>query len=170
MANPKLRFRFFEPEVDTNLPLTDGTVQIEGFDLERVSGEADAWDQGFGALVGLKVAGAPYVCIPAFPNRKFRMAYIQVNARAGLETAKHLEGRKVGIHQWNNTAGMWARGALQNYYGVDLASIDWLAAKTDAPPELPPGIHIRPLPSGSGAVDERLDALLVEGELDAVIT
>ena len=70
MANPKLRFRFFEPDIDTNQPLADGTVRIDGFDLERVSGEADAWDQGLGALPGMLAAGAPIVCIPAFPIRR----------------------------------------------------------------------------------------------------
>src|SRR5690242_2166786 len=125
----KLRFRFFEPDVDTNLPFTDGTVKIEGFDLERVSGPADAWDQGFGQLMGMMVAGEPVVCIPAFPNRKFRLSYIQVNAKAGIETAKDLEGKRVGIHFWANTAGVWIRGALQNYYQVDLTSIRWLSAR-----------------------------------------
>lgn len=168
MPNPKLRFRFFEPDVDTNLPFTDGTVTIEGFDLECVSGEADAWDQGFGALVGMMAAGAPYVCIPAFPNRKFRLSYIQVNSAAGIETAKDLEGKRVGIPQWNNTAGMWARGALQNYYEVDITRIDWLAVKPEGA-STPAGVQLRPLPAGEGPGDQRLDALLLAGELDAVI-
>ncbi|HLH24724.1 MAG TPA: ABC transporter substrate-binding protein [Chloroflexota bacterium] len=169
MANPKLRFRFFEPDVDTNLPLTDGTVTIDGFDLERVSGPADAWDQGMGQLPALLAAGEPIVCIPAFPNRKFRLSYIQVNAKAGIESAKDLEGKRVGIHFWGNTAGVWARGALQNYYHVDLARIDWLAARPEPPPHLPAGIKIRPLPEHTGPADLFMDALLVDGELDAVI-
>src|SRR6476661_2563182 len=134
MVNPKLRFRFFEPDVDTNLPLTDGTVKIDGFDLERVSGEADAWDQGMGQLPAKLAAGEPIVCIPAFPNRKFRQSYIQVNARAGIESAKDLEGKRVGIQFWSNTAGVWIRGALQNYYQVDLTRIDWLTMRPGAPP------------------------------------
>jgi 4,5-dihydroxyphthalate decarboxylase len=169
MANPKLRFRFFEPDIDTNLPLTDGTVKIDGFDLERVSGEADAWDQGLGSLPALKAAGEPIICIPAFPNRKFRLSYIQVNAKAGIESAKDLEGKRVGIHFWNNTAGVWIRGALQNYYNVDLTRIDWLADRPDAPPNLPAGIKIRPLPEHTGPADRVMDSLLVDGELDAVV-
>jgi 4,5-dihydroxyphthalate decarboxylase len=169
MANPKLRFRFFEPEVDTNLPFTDGTVKIDGFDLERVSGEADAWDQGMGQLPALLAAGAPVVCIPAFPNRKFRLSYVQVNARAGIESPRDLEGKRVGIHFWPNTAGVWARGALQNYYQVDLTRIDWRASRPEPPPNLPAGIKIRPLPAHSGPADLLMDSLLVEGELDAVV-
>ncbi|HVA23507.1 MAG TPA: hypothetical protein VMW62_03865 [Chloroflexota bacterium] len=168
MPNPKLRFRFFEPDVDTNLPLIDGAAKIQGFDLERASGEADAWEQGFGALMGLMVAGAPCICIPAFPNRKFRLSYIQVNSAAAIASAKDLEGKRVGIPQWNNTAGVWARGALQNYYHVDLGRIDWLAVKPEGASP-PSGVRIRPLPAGDGPGDERLDALLLAGELDAVI-
>jgi hypothetical protein len=37
MANPKLRFYFREPTIDTNLPITDGTVKIDGFDWEFVA-------------------------------------------------------------------------------------------------------------------------------------
>ena len=170
MANPKLRFRFFEPCIDTNLPLTDGTVSIEGFEMERVSGEADVWDQGLGLLPALKATGEPIVCIPAFPNRKFRLSYIQVNTTVGINSPKDLEGKRVGIHFWNNTAGVWIRGALQNYYKVDLTSIDWLANKTDAPPNLPAGIKIRPLPDHTGPADVLMDQLLVEGELDGVIS
>src|ERR671924_1199076 len=36
MANPKLRFYFREPTIDTNIPITDGTVKIEG------TGDADS--------------------------------------------------------------------------------------------------------------------------------
>jgi 4,5-dihydroxyphthalate decarboxylase len=169
MANPKLRFRFFEPEGDTNLPFTDGTVKIDGFDLERVSGPADAWDQGLGVLPSMLMAGAPIVCIPAFPNRKFRLSYIQVNEKANIESAKDLEGKRVGISFWNNTAGVWIRGALQNYYQVDLARVDWLASRPAAPPSLPAGIKIRPLPEHTGPADRFMDSLLVDGELDAVI-
>ena len=161
MANPKLRFRFREPTVDTNLPISDGTVKIEGFDLELTEGEADARDEGFGALVQRKVQGAPDVCIPAFPNRKFRLSYIYVNAAAGIETPSDLEGRRVGVFGWGNTAGVWARGALQNYYGVDLTSVDWLTVRDDGA-STAGGIEVR-------AVEGDLDAMLLAGELDAVI-
>jgi 4,5-dihydroxyphthalate decarboxylase len=169
MSAPTLRFRFFEPNVDTNRPFTDGTVGIEGFALERVDGEADAWEQGFSALVGPVAAGEPIVCIPAFPNRKFRLGYIQVRSSAGIEAPRDLEGRRVGIYQWNNAASVWARGALQNYYNVDLTSIDWRAGKTAAPPTLPAGIHISALPEHKGPPDRIMEHMLIEGELDAVL-
>ena len=169
MPNPKLRFYFREPTIDTNIPITDGTVKIDGFDFEFVGSEdqADAWDCGFAARVRAYARGLPHISIPAFPNRKFRLAYIYVNAKAGIDSPLDLESKRVGIMQWDNTAGVWARGALQHYYGVDLTRIKWLAprVKKDGVAE---GIHIEQL-SGGDDLDVLLDGLLVSGALDAVI-
>jgi 4,5-dihydroxyphthalate decarboxylase len=164
MADPKLRFRFHEPTIDLNRPISEGTVKVDGFTLELVDreGDADAWDHGFGALVRDKVNNAPYVCIPAFPNRKFRLSYIFVNGAAKIDCPRDLEDKRVGISSWGNTAGVWARGALQNFYGVDLTRIKWFAPRPDATP-VAPGIRIERLPKGGS------DALLLAGELDAVI-
>jgi len=169
MSNAKLRFYFREPTIDTNIPITDGTVKMEGFDWEFVDNEddADAWDCGFAARVRAYAKGLPHISIPAFPNRKFRLAYIFVNSQAGIETAKDLEGRRVGIMQWDNTAGVWARGALQHFYGVDLRRINWMAARAKKE-GVAEGIRIEKI-DGTGEADVLMDNLLLAGKLDAVI-
>ena len=169
MADPKLRFYFREPTVDTNRPITDGTVKVEGFGFEIVNREedADAWDCGFAARVRAHAKGARHLSIPAFPNRKFRLSYIFVNAKARIESPRDLEEKRVGIMQWDNTAGVWARGALQHYYGVDLTRINWLATRVHAE-GVAEGIRIEKLEAG-GDADAILDAHLVDGALDAVI-
>jgi 4,5-dihydroxyphthalate decarboxylase len=169
MPSPKLRFYFREPTIDTNIPITDGTIKIEGFEWEFVFREddADAWDCGFAARLRAHATKEPHISIPAFPNRKFRHAYIFVNSKAGIETAKDLEGKRVGIMQWDNTAGVWARGALQHYYGVDLKRIDWLSPRVrkDGVAE---GFVIGKI-DATGDPDTLLDNLLIEGKIDAVI-
>lgn len=169
MPNPKLRFYFREPTIDTNIAITDGAVKIDGFDFEcvRSEDEADAWDCGFAARVRAYAQGLPHISIPAFPNRKFRLAYIFVNSKAGIHSPKDLEGRRIGIMQWDNTAGVWARGALQHYYGVDLRRIKWLAAKAKKEGVVE-GIHIEQI-DGGGDPDALLDGMLSDGRLDAVI-
>lgn len=169
MPDPKLRFYFREPTIDTNIPITDGTVKIDGFDFEFVGSEdqADAWDCGFAARVRAYARGLPHISIPAFPNRKFRLSYIFVNSKAGLRAPKDLEGKRVGIMQWDNTAGVWARGALQHYYGVDLTRIHWLAPRVKKE-GVAEGIRIEEL-EGRGDADALLDGLLADGALDAVI-
>jgi len=169
MANPKLRFYFREPTIDTNIPITDGTVKIDGFEWQFIPNEeeADAWDCGFAARVRAYAQGLPHISIPAFPNRKFRLSYIFVNSKAGINSAKDLEGKRVGIMQWDNTAGVWARGALQHYYDVDLTRIQWLAARPKKE-GVAQGIRIEKL-DGGGDADTLLDKLLVNGTIDTVI-
>jgi 4,5-dihydroxyphthalate decarboxylase len=166
MTVPKLRIHFREPTVDLNLPITDGTVKVDGFEIEFVAdenGEYDVWDDGFGARVVEQSEHAPVISVPAFTNRKFRLSYIYVNSAADIESPKDLEGRRVGIMAWNNTAGIWARGALQHTYGVDLKSICWCSTQPRRR-SLKTEFTIEPLPKPGS-----LDSLLTSGDLDAVI-
>ena len=151
MPNPKLRLGFREPEIDTNRPFVDGTVKVEGFDLEisnfRGPEFIDAWDASFGGLMQTKGKGEhPYVSIPAFPNRKFRLAYIYVNSAAGIASPRDLEGKRVFV---SSTAGIWARGALLNHYKVDFTRIHWFMPGPKAK-SWAPGIHVEALPKLSG--------------------
>ena len=165
MPDPKLRLGFREPDVDTNMPFVDGSVKIEGFDLEIVPftgpDSVDAWDASFGGLMQTKGKGDhPFVSIPAYPNRKFRLQYIFVNNKSGIEEPHDLEGKRVFV---SSTAGVWARGALQNYYEIDFTRIRWVMSGSEAKPWAP-GINVEPLPRGAN-----LDEMLLSGELDAVI-
>jgi 4,5-dihydroxyphthalate decarboxylase len=173
MAEPILRLGIADH--DLNTAIIDGSVTVEGFHLDIAhgtndgaihsllrEGKLDACEYSFGSYMAERSRGVPYIAVPAFPNRKFRLSYIFVNTSAGVSGPRDLEGRRVGILTWSNTAGIWARGALHHHYDVDLASIRW-CSRLPAPSELPPGVAIEHLPGAS------LDDLLVAGELDAVI-
>jgi 4,5-dihydroxyphthalate decarboxylase len=172
-AGPTIRLGIADH--DLNRPILDGTVRVEGFELDIAhgtddgaihsllrEGKIDACEYSFGTYMGEKARGVPFIAIPAFPNRKFRLSYIFVNSAAGIGAPMDLEGKRVGILAWNNTAGVWARGALQNYYGVDIQRIQWFSA-APRPASLPDAISIQPIPPG------KLNDLLVAGDLDAVI-
>ena len=173
MADPVIRLGIADH--DLNAAILDGTVKVEGFELDVAhgtndgaihqllrDGAIDACEYSFGTYMAETARGVPRIAVPAFPNRKFRLSYLFVNSEAGIKEPRDLEGKKVGILAWNNTAGIWARGALQHYYGVDLTRIKWHCANP-APSSLPDGITIQPIPRGS------MDPLLVSGELDAVL-
>src|SRR5262245_31132483 len=123
---PKLRLGIADH--DLNAAIIDGTVPVEGFELDIThstddgaiharlrEGQLDACEYSYGAYLMEKARGVPFIAIPAFPNRKFRLSYIFVNRAAGIEGPKDLEGKRVGILSWGNTAGIWARGALQHH-------------------------------------------------------
>jgi 4,5-dihydroxyphthalate decarboxylase len=111
------------------------------------------------------------VAIPVFPSRVFRHSAIYVGRNPGITEPKDLEGRKVGIPEWAQTAGIYVRGLLQHEYRVDLARIDWYQAGVQQPGRiekvklnLPAGVRITPVP------DKSLAQMLASGELDAVIS
>jgi 4,5-dihydroxyphthalate decarboxylase len=72
--------------------------------------------------------GRGFTAIPIFPHRIFRHRDIWLSAACGIEEPKQLTGRRVGIQSWTNSASVWQRGLLAQDFGVDLKSIEWVAA------------------------------------------
>lgn len=130
--------------------------------------EWDASEMSFAKGVSALSQPAPdIVAIPVFPSRVFRHSAIY----SKLKDPKELQGKRVGIPEWAQTAGIYVRGLLQHEYGVDLARIDWVQAGVREPGrvekvalKLPPGVRITPAP------DKTLAGMLASGELDAVIS
>ena len=111
------------------------------------------------------------ICLPVFISRVFRHSAIYVAESSKIRTAKDLEGKRVGIPEWAQTAGIYVRGLLQHEYGVDLASIDWRQAGVREPGRvekiqlrLPPGVRVQPMP------EHTLAGMLAAGEIDAAIS
>jgi 4,5-dihydroxyphthalate decarboxylase len=134
--------------------------------------EFDASEMSFGKTVALaSERAADIVPIPVFPSRVFRHSAIYIAENSGIRSPKDLEGRKVGIPEWAQTAGIYARGLLAHEYGVDLAGIQWHQAGVreagrveKVQLNLPAGVRITPVP------DKSLAQMLASGELDAVIS
>ena len=134
--------------------------------------EWEATEMSFGKTVSLMSQPAPdIVPIPVFPSRVFRHSAIYVGAKSGIRSPKDLEGRRVGIPEWAQTAGIYVRGLLQHEYGVDLARIHWHQAGVHQPGRLekvaltlPSGVRITPAP------EKTLAGMLQSGELDAVVS
>jgi 4,5-dihydroxyphthalate decarboxylase len=130
--------------------------------------EWHASEMSFGKVVSILSQPAPdIIAIPVFPSRVFRHSAIYTD----LKSPKDLEGKRVGIPEWAQTAGIYVRGLLQHEYGVDLRRIEWVQAGVREPGreekvdlKLPAGIRITPQ---SG---KTLAGMLAAGELDAVIS
>lgn len=107
----------------------------------------------------------PAIAVPAFPHRRFRHGFIFVNTAAGIGEPKDLDGRRVGVRTWQTTAGLWARGILQDDYGVDLGSIEWVSQDAeDVPLEQASRYRIHRVDDGNSVV-----AMVARGDLDGLI-
>ena len=111
------------------------------------------------------------IALPVFVSRVFRHSAIYVGKGSGIRRPKDLEGRRVGIPEWSQTAGIYARGLLAHEYGVDLAAIDWRQAGVREPGRIEKVELRKDLPFRITAVPDRtLEAMLSKGEIDAVIS
>ena len=134
--------------------------------------EWDISEMSFAKFIGLlSQSGSPFVGIPVFPSRVFRHSAFYVRTDRGIKTAKDLEGRAVGIPEWAQTAGIYARGFLAETAGVDLAKIRWVQAGMNEPGrsekvelKLPKGIRYE------ARADTSVSAMLLSGEIDAAIS
>jgi len=164
--------------------LRQGLVQPEGIDLTYVPiqsppelfarmikrGSFDISEMSMSLYTQLRSKGEfPFVGIPVFPSRLFRHGYIFINADSGITRPEDLSGRRVGVQEYHQTAGVWVRGILASEYGVDLSSIRWKEGGVNAP-RTPDVLDLRP---GTDIDIEfigdqvSLDELLEAGEIDA---
>jgi 4,5-dihydroxyphthalate decarboxylase len=171
---------------DRTLPLLDGTVVPEGIRLEGLAlspgemfrrqarnAEFDVCEFSISTHSMLIGQGDErFAGLPAFPSRFFRHRSIYVNVHAGIDRPEDLVGRRVGAAEYQQTASVWARGILQDEYGVRADQIEWYFGAFNrpgryeerAPVDLPDW-----LPQHHIASDTSLDALLDAGELDAIV-
>lgn len=160
--------------------LIDGTVKPEGIDLDvRVAKDpgrpkavrdgnfdvAEFYSGLYIADLARKTFG--YTAIPIFVKRMFRHSYIYVNKRAGIRSPADLNGRRVGIQTWFTTTALWARGLLEDEYGVDLGSITWVADRWEGIGDwkAPSWLRLEIAPKGVNQHD-----LLASGQVAAGIT
>jgi len=134
--------------------------------------EWQASEMSFGKVISLISEEKPeIICVPVFLSRVFRHSAIYLPQNSPIRKPKDLEGKRVGIPEWAQTAGIYVRGMLAHEYGVDLAKIQWLQAGVREPGrvekvelKLPAGVKIE------RKADRTLVGMLEEGDLDAVMS
>jgi len=164
----------FEPEVVTEgVELTQLKLPVEEIFFRFIKfGEFEVSEHSFAKYVSLRSKGqARGVAIPVFPSRVFRHSAIYVRSDSDIKTPKDLEGSRVGIPEWGQTAGVYVRGALADQFDVDLGSITWVQSGVHQPGRaekvkfnLPDWVNLQP------DIQHNLNDLLLSGAVDAVIT
>lgn len=170
---------------DRVAPLADGRVAAEGIDLNMVYlepeecfwrmlrfEEFDAAEMSLGSYCMLRARGEQrFVAIPAFLSRSFRHSSIYVREGSGIDGPADLQGRRVGVPEYQMTASVWTRGMLADDHGVDLDSITWCTGGMEQPGRVerqklvvPDRVRIEPIDSGS-----TLSSALLDGEIDALM-
>ena len=168
---------------DRTLPIVDGRVAIDGckaaftllgperaFALAFTTAPFDVSELSLSNHMSALVRGdAAYVAIPVFLSRSFRHSTFYIRTDRGIREPRDLAGKRIGLQEYQMTAAVVARGFLRDEFGMLPRDMRWRVADID--PAHPSSVAVPTIP---GVEIERmhgasLDALLVEGQVDAVI-
>ncbi|MGN0063563.1 MAG: ABC transporter substrate-binding protein [Nocardioides sp.] len=166
-------------------PLADGRVVVEGADLDvTLMGVQDLFNHQLAEhtfdicefplgtyLRSLEQPGQPYLAVPVFPSRHFRLSSVYASERSDVVVPADLAGRRIGIPTFDMAAGVWLRGILQERYGLDrfaptyvIGGLEHARTGDEHPQYYPPGFTFE------HRTDASLADLLAAGEIDALMT
>jgi 4,5-dihydroxyphthalate decarboxylase len=107
----------------------------------------------------------PVIALPIFPLRMQIHPYIFCSPSSGIERPEDLKGKRIGMDQYRLTVGLWARGILQEFYGVRPEDCQWFTSEPESPDagfQTPANVNIT-------LANQSTEAMLLDGELDALI-
>ena len=166
-------------------PVADGRVGIEGvtpettlmpvqalFNHQMVEHTFDVCEFPLATyLRSLEDPARPYLAVPVFPSRHFRLSCLFVSEKSDVRTPADLAGRRIGISVFDMAAGLWLRGILHDHFGLDrfaptyvLGGLEEARADDEHPQLYPPGFRFE------RRTDASLADLLATGEIDALMT
>lgn len=184
-ANSRLVLALAISDYDHVRDLVEGRVAVEGVELIHLRLQVEEiffrftkfreWEvseMSMAKFVSLiSQDDRSIIGIPVFPSRVFRHSSIYVRRDGNVKEPKDLIGKKVGLPEWAQTASIYSRGFLMHQFGLSLTDIDWVQAGVNEPGrgekvalKLPEGVRLERRP------DSSLNAMLLAGELDAVLT
>ncbi len=166
-------------------PIFDGRVKPDGIDLvpsdvfaselfwrQLKFGDFDLAEMSMSTLMMAVAAGDQrFVGIPVFTTRKLFHTEILVRRAAGIEKPADLKGKRVGVPEYQQTAALWTRGALEHEWGVRARDMEWWMERVPTHShrgavgfEPPAGVVIKQVPA-----EKSLGSLMLSGEIDATV-
>ena len=166
-------------------PLFAGRVKPDGIDLimspihaselfwrQLRFGDFDLSDMSFSSLlIAIAHGDKRWVGLPIFTTRRLFHTGILVRRDAGIDTPADLKGKRVAVPEYQQTAALWTRGALEHEFDVAPKDMEFWMERV---PEhshggatefkAPPGVTIHQIPLGKD-----IGSMMLSGELQAAL-
>jgi 4,5-dihydroxyphthalate decarboxylase len=171
---------------DRSRPILNRNVISEKYDFDFHFGEPeelfrialqearyDITELSMGSHITKTARGdSEYIGIPIFPSRAFRHSGIFIRSDRNINSLQDFKGLRVGVPEFQQTAGIWLRGMMADEYGVRSDEVSWRVGALNAPGPgermkitLPEHMDVQTIKQG-----EYLDKLIREGEIDAIFS
>lgn len=122
-------------------------------------------------MIATSKGPTPWVALPVFTTRYFFHSWILVRTGSKIAKPQDLRGKRVGVLEYQQTAVVWIRGALQHEFGVTARDMEWFMERGPSqshggstgftPPE---GVRFSYIPP-----ETDIGKMMVAGELDAAL-
>jgi 4,5-dihydroxyphthalate decarboxylase len=166
-------------------PILDGRVRPDGVDLvpSIVAASELFWRQLRFAdfdvsemsissfMITLARGDDRWIGLPIFTTKHFFHAPLMVRRDSGINVPADLKGKRVGVLEYQQTAALWVRGALQHEFGVLPQDMEFWMERTPSHSHggatgftPPPGVTVHQIPE-----EKNVGTMMVSGELDAAL-
>lgn len=170
---------------DRTEPILDGNVKPDGIDFVVTNTtrpgeifwrmllyeEFDCSEMSLASYSVVKTQGKKdWVGLPIFTAKHFFHTDAMINVNSGIKEPADLEGKKVGVPEYQMSAAVWSRGVFHDEFGVRPEKIHWymgrrrdLSREKVTGMEAPANIDLTLLEGST------LGEALIKGDLDAVL-
>jgi 4,5-dihydroxyphthalate decarboxylase len=166
-------------------PIIEGRIPVEGIRLVPTTchpsemfwrqlryGDFDLSEMSLSTLsIATSLGNRDWVGLPVYTFRTFFHTQCIVTTASGIQKPSDLKGKRVGVPEFQQTAAIWARGALEHEFGVKPSDMKWFMERnadkshgTSTGFKAPPGVSLEQIPPTSS-----IGEMLVKGELDACV-
>lgn len=162
-------------------PVLTGEVEVEGVELIHTHSDASEtfWRQlnfnefeisemSMSSYLIAKDQGADMVMIPVYPTRRWFHTELMMHVDAGIKEPGDINGKRIGVPEYQQTSSLWVRGVLEHDFGVSQYNVEWWMERTEELShghgtgfEPPKGIKFNRVPP-----DKSLALMLTNHELD----
>lgn len=162
-------------------PLMNGSIKADGIEIiptyshpsetfwrQLKFHEFHVAEMSMSSYLIARSRGADMIALPVFPSRRFFHAEQSYHVDSGIKEPGDLNGKRIGVGEYQQTAALWARGVLEHDFGVSQYKVHWYMERTE---ELshggatgftpPPGISFNRIPP-----DKSMATMLVNHEID----
>ncbi len=170
-------------DYDRTEPLRTGAVTPEGVDLTYLAlppeeifyrmlrhHEFEAAELSMSSYLMNFDRTRDFIALPVFPSRTFRHNAVYVRADSGIREPADLDGRQVGVPEYQMTAAVWIRGTFAERHGLPVNGPRYRTGGLNEPGR----VEKLPLPDHLGvdiepiAPDQTLTGMLLDGRIDAL--
>lgn len=147
------------------LDFTEVPVLVQAFRRMVRTLEFDVCEMAITTYICARAHNKAFTALPVFLVRGFHHNAMVYNTKSGIKGPKDIEGRRVGVNRgYTVTTGVWARGILEDEFGVDLSKVTWVLSGDEHVEEYREPSNVVPLGPG-----KTLEEALLSGDIDAVV-